>query len=113
VDAAGSAMGSLGLLVFAVIIWQFLPGPSTWAVLSAATVAWAVVSIAVQTRSNRALKDASKLWGRSCLMPMAKRQRSGVFSGQRKAQSVCNHLTICRFQGVLTSYRGFPDVPHP
>jgi hypothetical protein len=25
VDAAGSAMGSLGLVVFAVIIWQFLP----------------------------------------------------------------------------------------
>jgi hypothetical protein len=47
VDAAGSAMGSLGLLVFAVIIWQFLPAHSAWAVLSAATVAWAVVSVFV------------------------------------------------------------------
>ena len=32
VDAAGSAMGSLGLLVFAVIIWQFLPAHSAGAV---------------------------------------------------------------------------------
>jgi hypothetical protein len=54
VDAAGSAMGSLGLLVFAVIIWRFLPGHSTWAVLSAATVAWAVVSVAVWQIRKRA-----------------------------------------------------------
>lgn len=47
VDAAGSAMGSLGLLVFAVIIWQVLPGRSTWAVLSIAMLAWAVVSVSV------------------------------------------------------------------
>lgn len=47
VDAAGSAMGSLGLLVFAVIIWQFLAAHSVGAVLSAATVAWAVVSLFV------------------------------------------------------------------
>jgi hypothetical protein len=54
VDAAGSAIGSLGLLVFAVIIWQFLPGHSTWAVLSAATVAWAVVSAVVWQIRKRA-----------------------------------------------------------
>jgi hypothetical protein len=47
VDAAGSAMGSLGLLLFAVIIWRFLPGHSTWAVFGAATVAWALVSVFV------------------------------------------------------------------
>jgi hypothetical protein len=45
VDAAGSAMGSLGLVVFATIIWQFLPTHSGWAVLGAATVAWAVISV--------------------------------------------------------------------
>jgi hypothetical protein len=47
VDAAGSAMGSLGLVVFAVIIWRFLPAHSGWAVLGAATVAWAVISLLV------------------------------------------------------------------
>jgi hypothetical protein len=54
VDAAGSAMGSLGLLGFAVIIWQFLPAHSVGAVLGAATVAWAVVSVFVwQIRKRR------------------------------------------------------------
>ena len=45
VDAAGSAMGSLGLILFAVIVWRFLPGHRTWAVLSGATAAWAVASV--------------------------------------------------------------------
>jgi hypothetical protein len=54
VDAAGSAMGSLGLLVFAVIIWRFLPAHSAWAVLGAATVAWAAVSVVVWQIRKRA-----------------------------------------------------------
>src|SRR5580704_12204882 len=33
VDAAGSAMGSAGLLVFASIVWQFVSRHSTWMVL--------------------------------------------------------------------------------
>ena len=54
VDAAGSAMGSLGLLGFAVIIWQFLPAHSVGVVLCAATGAWAVVSVFVwQIRKRR------------------------------------------------------------
>jgi hypothetical protein len=55
VDAAGSAMGSLGLLVFAVIIWQFLPAHSAGAVLCAATVAWAVVSVFVWQLRKRGI----------------------------------------------------------
>jgi Protein of unknown function (DUF3147) len=47
VDAAGSAMGSLGLLLFAVIVWRFLPDHRTWIVLTGATVAWAVLSVFV------------------------------------------------------------------
>ena len=27
IDAAGSAMGSIGLLVFALLVWQFIPSP--------------------------------------------------------------------------------------
>jgi hypothetical protein len=46
VDAAGSAMGSIGLLSFAVVVWQFIPRYSAWAVLAAATLAWATVSVA-------------------------------------------------------------------
>jgi hypothetical protein len=45
VDAAGSAMGSVGLLVFAVVMWQFASGHRAWAVLLGATAAWLVVSV--------------------------------------------------------------------
>jgi hypothetical protein len=44
VDATGSAMGSLGLLVFAVINWKLLPSHHTWLILPIATVTWMLVS---------------------------------------------------------------------
>ena len=47
VDAAGSAMGSVGLLAFALLVWQFLPRHSAWMVLTGATVAWLVVSVLI------------------------------------------------------------------
>ena len=65
VDAAGSAMGSLGLLVFAVITWQFLPAHSAGAVLGAATVAWAVVSVFVWQLRKRGVYSATKAAVRS------------------------------------------------
>jgi NAD(P)-dependent dehydrogenase (short-subunit alcohol dehydrogenase family) len=65
VDAAGSAMGSLGLLVFAVITWQFLPAHSAGAVLGAATVVWAVVSVFVWQLRKRGVYSATKAAVRS------------------------------------------------
>jgi len=47
VDAAGSAMGSVGLLVFASTVWQFAPRYGTWIVLMGATVAWLTVSVLI------------------------------------------------------------------
>jgi Protein of unknown function (DUF3147) len=47
VDAAGSAMGSVGLLVFALIVWQFAPSYSTSIMLMGATVAWLTVSVLI------------------------------------------------------------------
>jgi Protein of unknown function (DUF3147) len=47
VDAAGSAIGSIGLLVFALIVWQLSPSHSTWLVLIGATLAWLTVSVLV------------------------------------------------------------------
>jgi hypothetical protein len=49
-DAAGSAMGSLGLLVFAVLVWKLMPGHKAWLVLPAATLAWLVVSVLIWWR---------------------------------------------------------------
>lgn len=47
VDAAGAAMGSVGLLAFALFVWQFLSRHSTWMVLTGATVVWLVVSVLI------------------------------------------------------------------
>jgi hypothetical protein len=52
VDAAGAAMGSIGLMVFAVAVWQILPGHTPSLVLLGATVIWFAVSVAIwRTRS--------------------------------------------------------------
>jgi hypothetical protein len=47
VDAAGSSMGSIGLLVFALAVSQFLQRDPPWIVLPAATLLWLAVSVAV------------------------------------------------------------------
>ena len=47
VDAAGSVMGSIGLSVFALLVWQFLPHQSIGTVLTGATVAWLTVSVLI------------------------------------------------------------------
>jgi len=46
-EARGAAMGSVGLIVFAIIVWQFLPGHLAWLVLAVATLAWLIVSVAL------------------------------------------------------------------
>jgi hypothetical protein len=43
-DALGAALGAMGLVAFAVVLWRFLPGHSSWAALGLAVAAWASVS---------------------------------------------------------------------
>jgi len=45
VDAAGSAMGSIGLFVFAVIVLHFIGGHNLWLVLAGAMLGWLAVSV--------------------------------------------------------------------
>lgn len=45
VDAAGSAIGSLGLIAFGLLVWKLLPHFSPWPVLLISTFAWLLVSI--------------------------------------------------------------------
>lgn len=54
VDAVGSAIGSIGLFVFAVLVWRFLPTHATWIVLMGATMAWLAVSILLWLIRKRA-----------------------------------------------------------
>jgi hypothetical protein len=45
VEAAGAAMGSIGLVVFATIVWNWLPDSPRSLVLTGATLAWLMTSI--------------------------------------------------------------------
>ena len=45
IEAAGTAIGSLGLLAFAFVVWKLLDHHSPWIVLIAATLVWLSVSI--------------------------------------------------------------------
>jgi len=47
VDAAGAAMGCIGMIVFAAIVWRLLPKQSVPTVLIGATAAWFGVSVLV------------------------------------------------------------------
>jgi hypothetical protein len=47
IDAAGSAMGSLGLLVFALLVWRLLSDHRSWIVLTGASLAWLAVSVLI------------------------------------------------------------------
>ena len=46
-DAAGAAMGSVGLMLFALMVWQLLPEHSTPLVLTGALALWFASSLAV------------------------------------------------------------------
>lgn len=45
VDAAGAAIGSLGLLIFAFLVYRLLPTHTAWLVLTSGTVAWLATSL--------------------------------------------------------------------
>jgi hypothetical protein len=47
VDAIGASMGALGLAMFALVVWQWLPNSGMGMVLAAATVAWFITAIFV------------------------------------------------------------------
>jgi hypothetical protein len=46
-DAAGAAIGSIGLACFGLVIWKLLPAWNVWAVFAAAIAAWLLVSYAL------------------------------------------------------------------
>jgi hypothetical protein len=46
VDAAGTSLGTLGLLLFALFLWRFLPTHSAPIILTAAALIWITTAIA-------------------------------------------------------------------
>jgi hypothetical protein len=49
IDAAGAAMGSLGLVVFAFVVWKLVSRHNHGLVLVAATASWLTVSVLLWT----------------------------------------------------------------
>jgi len=47
VDAAGAAMGCVGLMAFAAVAWGALPRVALWETLALATTVWTVLAVAV------------------------------------------------------------------
>ena len=45
IDAAGAAMGALGLIAFAILVWRFLPSHSSLTILPGAGLAWLSTSV--------------------------------------------------------------------
>jgi hypothetical protein len=46
-EALGTAMGSLGLVLFAALAWMLLPGHAPGLVLASAAVAWLAASVGI------------------------------------------------------------------
>jgi len=46
-DATGAAIGSVGLAIFAILVWLGISNHPAWLVLSIATVAWLALSMLV------------------------------------------------------------------
>lgn len=53
VDAAGAAMGCLGLAGFAAAAWRLLPYVRLWESLTLATMLWAVIAVTVWIACRR------------------------------------------------------------
>jgi hypothetical protein len=43
-DALGASFGAVGLAAFAVVLWRFLPGHSSWGAMALALGAWVMAS---------------------------------------------------------------------
>ena len=46
-DAAGAAMGTIGLLAFGMLVWQLSESVAPWMMLTTATIAWFAVAMTV------------------------------------------------------------------
>ena len=66
-DAAGAAMGTFALVLFALIVWNLLPAYAPWLVLIGAMIAWFALSIAIWAACDalRIFRQHRRATGRS------------------------------------------------
>ena len=59
VDAIGASMGTIGLALFAIIVWLRLPKSGTGMVLAGATAAWFIAAVSIWK-----IRDQPGIWSR-------------------------------------------------
>lgn len=59
-DAFGAAIGSVGLMAFAGVVWAFAPRAPAWIVLGGAALSWLVVSTALWTLSETIVRRLTR-----------------------------------------------------
>ena len=64
----GKKTESIGLFVFALVVWQFMPRDRAWIVLAGATLLWLGVSVTVWQIRKR-LRTKAKRWHPPLLDP--------------------------------------------
>jgi hypothetical protein len=62
VDAAGTAIGSIGLFAFAFLIHETIRDHSTWLVIGGATIVWAGVSVLAWYLRKRTRSSCKRAW---------------------------------------------------
>ena len=62
VDAAGTAIGSIGLFAFALVIHETIRQHSTWLVIGGATVVWLGVSVLIWYARKRMRRSYKRIW---------------------------------------------------
>jgi Protein of unknown function (DUF3147) len=60
IDASGTSLGCVGLIMFAVILWKGLPGHNAYAVILLAMVAWLIVSTLLWAFHRKRMFHSSK-----------------------------------------------------
>ena len=61
IEAAGAAIGGIGLIFFAILVWRLLPSLSTWTVLGIATLAWLAVSVTLWATCEK-MRNVRRWW---------------------------------------------------
>jgi hypothetical protein len=59
-DTLGAAVGSIGLLTFAIVVWLFATYLTAWAVLTLATLVWFLISSAIWLLLQKANRSKSR-----------------------------------------------------
>lgn len=62
VEAAGAALGTIGLIIFALIAWKLMPLFSPWLVLVIGTLAWAVTTVFAWLMRKRGIHFFHRGW---------------------------------------------------